>query len=63
MCNTKSPKKHFKPRYPINWFTKRVGQYITKNCASDLFNPPMRIESEQHAKALHASQDKGNRYE
>jgi len=62
MQTTRSPKK-FKPRFPVKWFTNRVGQYITKNCANDLFNPSIRIISEQHAKALHASQDKGNRYE
>lgn len=45
------------------WFENRVKKSITKNCASDLFNPPVLITSKMHAKALYASQDKGNRYE
>lgn len=53
----------YKPRKSKAWFVGRIGQYITKNCANDLFNPSIMVESNSHAHALHASQDKGNRYE
>lgn len=52
----------YKPRKSVKWFVNRVGKFITKNCASDLFNPAILILSESHAKALHATQDNGHRY-
>ena len=43
------------------WF--KVGKTILKNCASDLFNPPIEIKSESQAKCLYALQsEKGYRY-
>lgn len=50
-----SPTKH-----QLRWF--KVGMIVTKNCNSDLFNPPIKIESQNHARALYATQDKGHRY-
>jgi len=55
-------KTKFKPRKSLRWFVDRVGRYVFKNASADLFNPPIEVLNEQHAKALHASQDKGNRF-
>lgn len=52
----------FAPRKSLKWFINRVGQDIVRNDKIDLFTPPVRIISEAHAKALHANQDKGNRF-
>lgn len=40
----------------------KIGMFVTKNCNSDLFNPPIKILSEQHAKAIYLTQSKGHRY-
>jgi hypothetical protein len=50
-----------KPK-PLFWFINRVGKDIIKNNVLSLFEPPITIASKEHAKALHAAQDKGNRY-
>lgn len=50
----------YKAKHPLKWF--KVGRMIYKNHVPDLFNPYIRIESEAHAKGLHANQDKGHRY-
>jgi len=51
--------KH-KPRHPLNWF--RIGLQIVKDSKVTIFTTPITIESAEHAKALHASQDRGFRY-
>mgnify|MGYP001610291730 CR=1 FL=1 len=55
----KSPSKN-KGKHQQRWFKK--GMTVTLNNSLSLFEPPILIASEQHAKALHASQDKGHRY-
>ena len=52
----------FKKRHPVSWFINRTGQEIIKNNQFNLFTCPVKVMSEAHAKALHADQDKGNRY-
>lgn len=49
-------------KHKLIWFENRVDKYITKNCASDLFNPPIMIASKMHAKALYITQSAGHRY-
>jgi hypothetical protein len=49
-----------KPKHTKSWFLNRVGKYIIKNCASDLFNPPIEIKSEAHAVALYLTQAEKN---
>ena len=53
-----------KPRvkHQQKWFRNRVGQFVVAGHAN-LFNPPIQIASEGHAKALWVSQSKGHRYE
>jgi hypothetical protein len=53
---------NYKPRRSLIWFIKNVGKELVKNNKFDLFEKTLKVESEQHAKALHADQDKGNRY-
>lgn len=43
------------------WFIARIGSEIIKNELS-LFNPAIKIMSDQHAKALFLTQLKGHRY-
>jgi len=53
--------KQTKP-HPLRWFENRTGKEVIKNYLS-LFNPPVKIESKQHAKALFITQrEKGYRY-
>lgn len=52
-----------KKKHRLIWFEGRIGQYIIKNAASDLFNPPILIQSKQHAKALFLTQEKNHTYE
>ena len=48
--------------HPLRWFENRTGKEIIKNYLT-LFNPPVKIESKQHAKALFITQrEKGYRY-
>lgn len=50
------------PRKSLAWFLNRVGSDIIQNNQFNLFVGPIRVQSEQHAKALYAHQDKGHRY-
>lgn len=49
-------------KHPVRWFLNRVGKYISTKDPS-LFNPPIKIGGEQHAKALFINQSKGYRYQ
>lgn len=49
-----------KPKHTKFWFINRVGKNIIKNCASDLFNPPIEIKSKAHAIALYLTQAEKN---
>ena len=49
-------------RKPLSWFEKMVGKDIALK-GYDLFEPPIRVADKHHAKALHAKQDKGYRYQ
>ena len=51
-----------KDKHQQRWFIARVSKYIVKNSNSDLFNPPIKIESEQHARAIYLTQTKGHTY-
>jgi len=55
--------KNYKPRRSQKWFEGKIGKFVTKNNTLNLFEPAILILSKHHAMALHASQDKGNRYE
>jgi hypothetical protein len=55
-------KPTYKPRRPLSWFIKRIGKEIVLNNKFNLFNPPILVESEGHAKGLYAWQDKGHRF-
>lgn len=46
---------------PIGWFIGMVGKDVAKGKVS-LLNPPVKVESIDHAAALHAQQDKGYRF-
>lgn len=51
------------PSHRQNWFINRVGQEIIK-LPYNLFNPPITIKSEFHARALYISQsEKGYQYD
>jgi hypothetical protein len=52
--------KHYKPKRPLSWF--KAGEMIFSEKV-DLFSPATKIEDDKHAKALHAKQDKGYRYQ
>jgi hypothetical protein len=50
------------PNHTKAWFLFRVGKEIYREPVN-LFNQPIKIESEQHARALHlAQQEKGYKY-
>lgn len=52
-----------KPRHTLKWFEHRVGKDIIKNNELSVLNPPIRILSLGHAKALyHAQNEKNNTY-
>lgn len=51
----------YKHKRPLSWF--KSGRFIIKNNVTDLFNPVIEILSPAHGKAIHATQDAGNRYE
>ncbi len=51
-----------KQRHTLNWFKNRVGSYIIKDSTNTLFNPPVLIESLQHAKALYITQAANHTY-
>lgn len=42
-------------KHPLRWFVNRVGDEVIKN-KIDLFTEPVKIASEQHAKALWITQ-------
>jgi hypothetical protein len=44
------------------WFINRVGKEVIRGELS-LFHPPIKIESNQHAKALYISQTKGYKFD
>jgi hypothetical protein len=50
----------FKSRHPLSWF--KTGKTIIKDSDLNLFSQRITIESEEHGKALHATQDRGIRY-
>lgn len=50
------------PKKPLSWLEKMVGKDIALK-GYDLFQPPIRVADKHHAKALHAKQDKGYRYQ
>ena len=50
-------------RLQLIWFVNRVGKYVIKNGTIDIFNPPVKIASIMHAKALWITQtEKGYNY-
>lgn len=49
-----------KEKHKRIWFLNRVGEYIVRNNTVDLLNPPIKIESSSHAKALYISQSEKN---
>lgn len=55
-------KASYKKRNSLAWFKGNVGSFVAKNDTIDLFQPPILVASKDHAKALYAAQDKGNRY-
>ena len=56
---TSPPKKQ---KHTLNWFANRVGSYVIKDSANNLFAPPILIESLQHAKALYITQAANHTY-
>lgn len=52
-----------KTKHTKAWFFHRVGKEVIKDPCATLFNPPIRIDSKDHARALYISQtEKGWRY-
>jgi len=49
-----------KAKHPLRWFVNRVGKELIKNNTADLFNLPVKVMSEQHAKALFITQKEKN---
>lgn len=49
-----------KTKHPKAWFINRIGKILIKNCAFDLFNPTIIIQSPAHAAALYISQKEKN---
>ena len=55
-------KAKIKP-HKLVWFIHRIGTYVVKNGTTDMFNPPVKIASVMHAKALWITQkEKGYNY-
>lgn len=48
-------------KHKLAWFINRIGKEIFKPNIN-IFNQPIKIESQQHAKALYISQTKGYIY-